>query len=703
VSRRPLGTLVAVLVLAAAIRLDTQSLDPRQQLIGYLNSLATSHLNERAQTIARITTRAAAERRRADVRSRIVTLIGGLAERPSSLGVKPMGTVAGDGFQMEKIAYESLPGFWVTANVYVPTGRPGPFPAIVYAPGHGPGGKTEAWSWGGNFARNGIILLAYDPLGQGERLQYYDPETKASTIGNPTGEHGEANIGPLLIGDTVARYMVNDGMRAVDYLIGRSDVDRTRVGAFGCSGGGAATALLAAVDARVAVAASACYITSFAALLPSPTGVQEAEQSLPGFISSGLDFPDWVEAFAPKPYAIVSTEDDMFPFAGARQTFGEAQRIYGLYDARDRLQWITGPGGHGNLTPIAPSIIAFFVKHLAGRDDPPAFTPLRPERPADMIVTPTGQVATAFAGETMASLNRTRASGVAAQPAVVKGTAGLAQLQTRLKTQIRTLTGAVQRPGTTHTTVTMGQQTQNDGYTVRNISMKSDAGMELNGLIALPARAGRKPAALLMDSQGKDALAKPGGVVERLAQEGVVVMAIEPRPTPPGTESLKSPYLGLFNLLSLRAFLVGRTIVGLRIDDVLRAMDWLTSRSDVQTVTVHGVGPHGIVALHAAVLDRRIERLVMENSLVSYRAIVDQPIHREVSEVVIPGVLRHYDTDDLLLATFPRPVQVISPVDALGAPLTEEAARAAVERIREAERKAGLGSGQRIVAKSQRP
>ena len=123
---------------------------------------------------------------------------------------------------------------------------------------------------------------------------------------------------------------------------------------------------------------------------------------------------------------------------------------------------------------------------------------------------------------------------------------------------------------------------------------------------------------------------------------------------------------------------------------------------DVQTVTVHGVGPHGIVALHAAVLDRRIERLVMENTLVSYRAIVDRPIHREVSEVVIPGVLRHYDTDDLLLATFPRPVQVISPVDALGAPLTEEAARAAVERIREADRKAGLGSGQRIVAKSQR-
>jgi hypothetical protein len=234
---------------------------------------------------------------------------------------------------------------------------------------------------------------------------------------------------------------------------------------------------------------------------------------------------------------------------------------------------------------------------------------------------------------------------------------------------------------------------------VRDISMQSDAGMEVTGLLAIPARAGRKPAAVLMDSQGKDALARPNGAVERLANEGVVVMVIEPRPTPPGTESLKSPYLGIFNLLSLRAFLVGRTIVGLRIDDVVRAIDWLIARPDVQTVTLHGVGAHGIVALHAAVLDRRVDRLVMETTLASYRMIVEQPMHREVSEVVIPGVLRHYDIDDLLLATYPRAVQIISPVDALGAPLPEQAAKAAVERIRQAEQKAGLGSGQRIVTK----
>src|SRR5206468_11329279 len=133
-------------------------------------------------------------------------------------------------------------------------------------------------------------------------------------IGTPTGEHGEANIGPLLIGDSVARYMVNDAMRGVDYLVARKDVDGARIGAFGCSGGGTSTAYLAALDDRVKVAATACYITSFKELLASRAGVQEAEQSIPNFIGQGLDFADWVEVVAPKPYAIVSTSNDMFPF-----------------------------------------------------------------------------------------------------------------------------------------------------------------------------------------------------------------------------------------------------------------------------------------------------------------------------------------------------------------------------------------------------
>ena len=703
---RSLPALLAIVVFCSP-QAASRDADARQQLIAYLNSLATPRLEARRQAVAAITTRAAAERRRTEVRAKLVEKIGGIPERAPNLQVKTFGSVTGDGFQMEKVAYESLPGFWVTANLYLPANSSGRVPAIVLAPGHGAGGKSENWSWGANFARNGIVVLAYDPIGQGERLQYLDGDKPASIVGGPTGEHGEANIGPLLLGDTLARYMVNDAIRGIDYLTTRPEIDASRIGAFGCSGGGTATAILAAVDSRVAAAATACYITSFDALLTSATGVQEAEQSLPRFIADGLDFPDWVEAFAPKPYAIVSTEDDMFPFAGAKRTFEESQRFYGLFDARDRVQWITGPGGHGNLGPIAPAILSFFVTNLKAAGGS-AFTPFRPERPADMIVTPTGQVGTTFQGETVASLTRTRAASVAAAPATITNGGDVSRLQTRLAGDIRRLTGAARVPGASRVAVTLGAPEAKDGYQLAPLTLPSDGTTTVTGTIAVPSRPGKKPGALLMDSPLTD-LASPGqpattvaplrlfGEVERLAKAGVVVMTIDPRPTPPGTESVKSPYLGLFNLLSLRAFLVGRTLLGLRVDDVIRAVDWLNARPDVGTITVHGVGPHGLVALHAAVLDRRIARLVMEGSVTSYRRIVDEPLHRDVSEIVIPGVLRRYDTTDLLLATYPRPVRIIAPVDAMGARLTAEAAESSLAPVRSAEQKAGLGPATRIV------
>jgi cephalosporin-C deacetylase-like acetyl esterase len=618
---------IAVFAACVALPLTAQAPgDARAKLVGNLNALAQPHLDARKQAVAQLGTRADAERRQREVRAKILQLLGGLPERHGAPDVKTFGAVAADGFNVEKIAYESLPGFWVTADVYVPAMGSGPFPAVVIAPGHGAGGKTEDWSWGGNLARNGIAALAYDPLGQGERLQYYDADKKASAVGNPTGEHGEANIPVMLLGDDLARYMVNDAMRAVDYLVTRKDVDAARIGAFGCSGGGTATAYFAALDDRVKAAATACYITSFRELLTSATGVQDAEQTIPHFIEQGLDFGDWVELFAPKPYAIVSTTGDMFPFEGARQTFEEAQRVFGLYGAGDRIQWITGPGGHGNLGPIAPAILSFFTRNLKGGGEA-SYTPLRPQSTADMICTPTGQVATSIGGETVWSLNRKRAESLIAAPATAVS---------QLRRDIRALTGASAEPGGKPADEAPGRVTNTEHPGVK------------------------QPATLVLGSS------RPANV-----PVGQIVLVVDPRPTPPGTESIKSPYLGAFNLLSLRAFLVGKTLVGMRTDDAIRAMDWLCARNDVDTsrIAIYGEGAMAMVALHAAVLDSRIHSVTLENSLASYRMIVDQPLHRNVSEVVIPGVLRKYDVADLLLATAPREVTVIDPRDALGDPV----------------------------------
>ena len=121
----------------------------------------------------------------------------------------------------------------------------------------------------------------------------------------------------MLIGEHISRYFVWDAMCSLDYLQSRSDIQPDRIGSYGCSGGGTVTAYFAALDLRVKAAGVGCYLTSEQQLLVSH-GPQDAEQSIPGFIAAGLDFPDWVELFAPKPYAIISTTEDMFPYAGAR-------------------------------------------------------------------------------------------------------------------------------------------------------------------------------------------------------------------------------------------------------------------------------------------------------------------------------------------------------------------------------------------------
>jgi hypothetical protein len=168
-----------------------------------------------------------------------------------------------------------------------------------------------------------------------------------------------------------------------------------------------------------------------------------------------------------------------------------------------------------------------------------------------------------------------------------------------------------------------------------------------------------------------------GDEAERLARSGRTVLVVPARPFPAGTEEVKSPLLGSHYLLSLRAMLVGRTLVGLRADDALRALEWLLSRQDVDTsdVTVYGSGPLGVVALHVAALDRRVGHVMLDGTILSWRQIVEQPVHRDASQVIVPNALREYDLPDLATAIAPRKVTILNPVDAMGNAMRRDEAR----------------------------
>ncbi len=456
-------------LLLCALSLAAQTTPGLEQLNLYLNQIGTEQTARRAQTVAAIQTREAAEQRQTEVRQKILDLIGGLPEHPSPMPVQTFRTIQEDGFHIEVVAYEGEPKFFVTALVFVPDG-PGLFPAIIETPGHGAGKQAE-YAWAANFAHAGILALAVDPLGQGERMQHWDAETGASKL-ERLADHEHASLSSQLIGDHISRYFINDGMRGIDYLTQRPDVDANRIGAFGCSGGGTITAYLAALDNRIHAAASACFITSFKALFPTQ-GPQDAEQTIPHFTAEGLDFADWVELAAPRPYAIVSTTEDMFPYAGAQQTYDEAKRFYGLFGATDQLHWITGPGGHGNLGPMAPKILEFFATNLSTGRPVPEYQRYRPTDPEALIATPTGQVTLSLGSEIAESLNRQHA------PALLKPRT--LEDPEQLRAEIRATSGMVAQAADVPA-VTVTQREQREGFRLETMSFAMEPGMELGAM-----------------------------------------------------------------------------------------------------------------------------------------------------------------------------------------------------------------------------
>jgi cephalosporin-C deacetylase-like acetyl esterase len=647
----------------AAAKAQTES--ATGQMHAYLNGIAYKMLAERAKRVAAIETEEQAVARRDEVRRRIVKLVGGIPATSGPVNAKSFDSIKEDGFRIENIAYESCPNYWVTANVYVPDGK-GPFPALIVAPGHG-AGKASQYSWAANFARAGMLVLSIDPMGQGERMQHWDDELGRSKL-EGSGDHEHANQTALLIGHHIARYWFADGIRGVDYLIARPDVIAEKIGTFGCSGGGTAAAYLAAMEPRVRVAAAASYITSFTELLPG-NGPQDAEQTLSGFIAEGLDFADWVELAAPRPFAIVAFEKDFFPIDGAKWTFTEAQRIYSLYGMEKNLRLIHGQGGHCNLGPVTDQVMGFLMSNLfpGERIDVKKFQQLRPANPDRLTVTPTGQVSTALNSLTVEAIARRDAAKLLANAQVIVDQGSLTQLQSKIRADVRRLAG-VSADEKQLPKVTLSPLKQADGYRTESVTIESEPGIVLHAVLGSPATGGNHPAIVWMDPTPVEAISRSPEFI-RLVKEGNVIVAFHPRDVlgepQSGPEQLA---LGHYMPELLRAVVVGKTIVGMRVDDVIRVVNWICGRDAVDRtqIVLYGRGGVAMAALHAAAIDERIGRVILENSLLSYRTALEAGLHKNLSEAIVPGVLTRYDTPQLMQVVFPRRIDLINPTNAMG-------------------------------------
>ncbi len=310
--------------------------DPAQELL----ETAARFERERRRRFGAVSTPGELKTLQQELSAAFLQAIGGL---PKPVGAPPPAKVTGqidaDGYRIEKLVFESLPGYFVSALLYRPQKTTGRGPAVLSLCGHSPVGKaTEAYQiLNANLARRGYTVLACDPVGQAERSQFWDSDKNASPFGLACGEHAVLGNPLYLLGASLARYEIWDAMRAIDYLISLPEVDGTRIGCVGASGGGTQTAYLAALDQRVAAAAIVCYITTLPRRMANRIEADpdaDPEQDLFGFVSGGVDHAGLLAMIAPRPVLLGTAQFDFFPIEGARESLDEARHLYEVVGKR---------------------------------------------------------------------------------------------------------------------------------------------------------------------------------------------------------------------------------------------------------------------------------------------------------------------------------------------------------------------------------
>jgi len=622
-------------------------------LYNHLNDQAFDYLAEREAKIAGLKTEALWIRRQEEVRQTLMEIVGPLPEK-TPLNPRVVGVIDKEGYRVEKIIYESMPNLFVTACLFIPDDLQGKTPAILNPIGHSQAAFRRPLYQQVilNLVKKGFIVLTFDPIGQGERLQYFDPEKGESRIGGPTSEHSYVGAQCFISGSSLARYWVWDGIRAMDYLLTRREVDPQRIGITGLSGGGTATSYIAAFDDRIWAAAPAGYITSFKRLLES-IGPQDAEQNFYHGIASGIDHADLLEVRAPKPAMLIATTRDYFSIQGSRETYQEVKKSYQAKGFEANFVMAEDDYTHGYTQKTREATYAFFQKHLnlPGSSADEELELLSPE---ELQVTDTGQISTSLGGETVFSINRSESEKLLHN--LEESRKNLTKHLQAVKGMAKELSGYV-RPDQTSQVVFTGRY-QREGYSVEKYMLEGEGECVIPLLLMLPDEGANHPAVIYIHPDGKAAEASEGGQMEWFVKQGFAVLSPDLIGTGETGSGKSSSYTEWFE-----SILIARSIVGIRAGDIVRTVKYLESREDIDynNISAVALGEMCPVLLHAAAFCESISKIALVEPLISYRSIVmNRYYNPRFIPAAVAGALTAYDLADLAACLAPRKLLMIN-------------------------------------------
>jgi dienelactone hydrolase len=590
--------------------------DLHEQLL----NLADRQQEERRAHFGAVTTKTDLEALQKSLREKFLKLLGGLPLGRGTPPAKILGTIEAEDYVIDKLVLESSPGHFISALLYKPRAVAGRQPGVISPCGHSPVGKAADTYQilHVNLAKRGYVVLTYDPVGQGERSQFWDADTVKSRFNLTCGEHAVLGNPLYLLGTNLARYRIFDGIRALDYLASLPEVDAERLGCVGNSGGGTLTSYISALDPRVKTAAIGCAITT----LPRRMGNRiqadpdaDPEQDIAGFVSEGIDHGGLLALRVPRPTLLAAAQFDFFPIEGTRESFSEARKLYQVAGAPERMALVEAAETHGLSLPLRKAIYAFFDQWLAGRKAEAEVSEIaiKPRPPGDLLVCKDGQVNGTFHSRHLLTL-------------------ALEEFDGRMKPAERT--------------------------PLTDLLCKDSKDADYRTFEMVAGKPGDQTLVLCINGNESRPWQDEKVFVEALKKRGHAVIVIDPR----GVGSLRpklgvkghdyaDPLSGVEENLAYNAFLVGKSLLGIRVTDVQAAVRKLAAETKRSRIVLCGRRDAALVACLSAAIEPSVTHVALEQMPLTYRWYFD-PVGRPVNAAsILPLLLRDFGDVDQVLAT----------------------------------------------------
>ncbi|MEX0703089.1 MAG: acetylxylan esterase [Planctomycetales bacterium] len=621
----------------------------------YLRARVDAAFAERAENYEQLETPEDCRAHQEKMKKVFFEAIGDLPEK-TPLNAVTVGTIDRGDYVIEKVIYESQPKHFVTANLYLPKNGKKPYPAVLIPCGHTANGKGGYQSQPIFLAKKGIATLVYDPIGQGERYQILGANGKPTR--KSTDEHTLIGAASTPVGRGTASYRIWDGIRSIDYLEGRDDIDVGTLGVTGSSGGGTMTSYLGALDDRAYVTAPSCYITSHPRLIAT-IGPQDHEQNVFGQIKNHLGHGDYLMIRAPKPTIVLAATEDFFDIKGTWDTFREVKRFYTRLGYPERIALVEVDAKHSYPRGQREPMVQWMRRWQSGVDEHVDEPQLETIDSQMLVCTEPGQVQLLPGARSVVDLNVELAEKYA------PGRKSLWQDRDSALAEVRRLSGIKPLADLPQPKIDHAGSVRRSGYTIGKLVLESEPGVQLPVLLFQPEKLTGKRV-LYLHGSGKQADAAAGGAIEKLAQQGNLVLAADLRglgETGPGSDS---QYGGPWDDVFL-SYLLGTSYTAMRAEDALVCARFLAGygkEGRSEKVDLVAIGAAGPPALHAAALESDLfANVKLVGSLTSWSDYIRAPETKGQFANCVYGALKAYDLPDLVASLPKDSVAIEDPFD----------------------------------------